>query len=192
MRVTLTFLRVHLANVSCLELLLGQLRLFLHPLLVSLSQGNQSLHPLCIMLPFFPKVIHFQCLRPHVLVEVHQHVLLQPSLAVVDGDAVVVAVKAVDKGLYGRFVKMTKIGCGLARLLSHDDGLRGDQSESIDHNFTLDGLNGIDNDGDSARCELFERLLCVDIHRGQPASETWVRMVPSYDGLRPMKSTVLV
>ena len=38
--------------------------------------------------------------RPGLLVQVHQHPLLQLVLPVVDGDAVVVSVQAVDQGLY--------------------------------------------------------------------------------------------
>ena len=45
---------------------------------------------------------------PRLLVEVHQHPLLQLVLAVVDGNGVVVPVEAVDKGLNGRLLEVTQ------------------------------------------------------------------------------------
>jgi hypothetical protein len=38
--------------------------------------------------------------------------------------------------------------------------------------FALDGLDGVDDDGDGAGRELFKRLLGVYVDRGQPAAET--------------------
>lgn len=67
---------------------------------------------------------------------------------------------------------MADIGRGLARLVAHHEGLRVYQAEGIDDDFALDRLNGVDNDGDSTRCKLLERLLCVDVDRRQPAAET--------------------
>jgi hypothetical protein len=49
--------------------------------------------------------------------------------------------------------------------------LRVDKAEGIDDNFALDGLNRVDDHSDSAGCELFERLLRVDINTGEPAAE---------------------
>lgn len=68
-----------------------------------------------------------------------------------------------DKGLNRRFVEMTQVGCGLARFLAHDNSLWCDESECVNDDFTLDGLDGIDHDSDGTRCELFEGLLSVDI-----------------------------
>jgi hypothetical protein len=46
-----------------------------------------------------------------------------------------------------------------------------DEAESIDDDFALDGLDGVNDDGDGAGGELLERLLRVDVDRGQPAAE---------------------
>lgn len=58
---------------------------------------------------------------------------------------------------------MSQVGGGLARLVAHHKSLRLDQAEGIDDDFALDGLHRIDDDGDSARRQLFEGLLRVDI-----------------------------
>lgn len=98
--------------------------------------------------------------------QVHQHVLLKRSLAVVDADGVVVAVQAVDKRLNRWLVEVTDVGGGLAGLVAHHKSLGVDEAESIDDDFALDGLDGVNDDGDGAGCELLERLLGVDIDRG--------------------------
>jgi hypothetical protein len=67
---------------------------------------------------------------------------------------------------------MADVGGGLAGLVTHHESLGVNEAESIDDDFALDGLNGVNDNGDGAGCELFERLLCVDIDRGKPAAET--------------------
>lgn len=42
--------------------------------------------------------------------QVHEHVFFERGFAVVDADAVVVAVEAVDQGLDGGFVQVTEVG----------------------------------------------------------------------------------
>lgn len=153
-------------------MVLGQLRLLLHSLLVAVCQCDELLQPVGIPLALALEVVHQQRLCPYVLVQVHQHVLLQRSLAVVDADGVVVAVEAVDKRLNRWLVEVTDVGGCLAGLVAHHEGLRVDEAEGIDDDFALDRLDGVDDDGDGAGCELLERLLCVDIDRGQPAAET--------------------
>lgn len=73
------------------------------------------------------------------------------------------SVETVNEGLDGRLVEMTQVRCALTRFLTKHKRLRVDESESIDDNLSLDGLNGINNNGNSSRCQLFEGLLCVDI-----------------------------
>ena len=51
---------------------------------------------------------------------------------------------------------MTDVGGGLTRFESHHDALGVDGAESVDHDFTLDGLNGVNHDGYCSRVELFE------------------------------------
>lgn len=58
---------------------------------------------------------------------------------------------------------MTNVGCGLAWLVAHHEGLWVDKTEGIDDDFTLDRLNRVNNDGDGARSKLLERLLRVDV-----------------------------
>lgn len=152
----LTFLRIHLSDISRLELVLAQHCLFLDSLLVTLSKTDQLLHTIDVVLALIVEVVHLQCLGPYLLVQVHQHVLLKPCLAVVDSDAVVVTVQAVDEGLNRRLIQMTQVGCCLPGLLAHDDGLGLNESEGINDDLALDGLNGVNDNSDSTRCKLFE------------------------------------
>jgi len=73
------------------------------------------------------------------------------------------SVETMNEGLDGRLIEMTQVRCALTRFLAKHKRLRVDESESIDDNLSLDGLNGINNNGNSSRCQLFEGLLCVDI-----------------------------
>jgi hypothetical protein len=66
--------------------------------------------------------------------------------------------------------------------LTHHEELWVDESESIDDDLALDGLDGIDDDGNSTRVELLERLLRIDIDGRQPAAETGMRVVPADNG----------
>jgi hypothetical protein len=56
-----------------------------------------------------------------------------------------------------------------------------DEAEGVDDNFAFDGLDGVDDDGNSTRGELLKGLLGVDIDAGEPAAEARVRVVPSND-----------
>jgi hypothetical protein len=52
-------------------------------------------------------------------------------------------------------------------------------SESVDNDFTLDGLNGVNDDGDGASGELLEGLLGIDVDTREPTAESRMRVVPS-------------
>ena len=121
-----------------------------------------------------------------MLVQIHQHVLLERRLAVVYADRVVVSVEAMDEGLDRRLVEVTKIAGALTRLLAHHKKLRVDEPEGVDDDLALDGLDGVYDDGNGARVQLLERLLRVDVDRRQPAAEPGMRMVPAHDGLGPI------
>lgn len=101
-------------------------------------------------------------------------------------------VQAVDKSLDGGLVEMTQVGCRLAGLLAVDQGLWVDEAEGINDNLALDGLDGVDNNGDGAGVELLEGLLCVDIDGRQPAAKTGMGMVPAYYGFRSKCSSQLI
>lgn len=51
---------------------------------------------------------------------------------------------------------MIQIVCVLFRFLIYYEELWVDEFESIDDDFVFDGLDGIDDDGNSMRVELFE------------------------------------
>ena len=85
-----------------------------------------------------------------------------------------------DEGLDAGFVKVAEIGGCLARFLAVHECLWIDEAESVNDHFAFYGLDGIDDDGDGAGCELLEGLLCVDVDAGKPAAETRVRVVPAY------------
>jgi len=73
------------------------------------------------------------------------------------------SVETVNEGLDGRLIEMTQVRCALTRFLTEHKRLRVDESEGIDDDLSLDGLDRINNDSDSSGCQLFEGLLCVDI-----------------------------
>lgn len=77
---------------------------------------------------------------------------------------------------------MTQVGCCLTGFLAHDNSLGLDESEGIDDDLAFDGLDGVNDDGDGTRRELFEGLLGVDIDGREPAAETRVRVIPANDG----------
>jgi len=67
---------------------------------------------------------------------------------------------------------MSHVRCGLSGLLSEHESLRVDEAEGVDDDLALDGLDRVNDDGDGARCELFEGLLSVDVDARKPAAET--------------------
>lgn len=111
--------------------------------------------------------------------QIHQHVLLKPGLAIVDANAIVMSVKPVDERVDRWFVEMTEIGGCLSGFLIKKQRLVGDQAEGIDDNFALDGLYRVDNDGDGAFCEPFKGFLRIDVDGGKPATETGMGMIPT-------------
>lgn len=96
------------------------------------------------------------------------------------------AVEPVDERLDRWLVKVSQVGCGLACFLSEDVGLRVDEAEGVDDDLALDGLDGVNDDGDGAGGQLLEGLLSVDIDAREPATKAGVRVVPSDDGFRPV------
>ena len=82
------------------------------------------------------------------------------------------SVEAVYQSLNRRFVKMSQVRCTLAWLLTKHERLWVDETESINDDFALDGLDGIYHDCDGARIQLLERLLGVDIDRRKPAAKS--------------------
>ena len=85
-----------------------------------------------------------------------------------------------NKRLDGGFVQVAEVRGGLARFLAQHERLRVDEAEGVDDDFALDGLDGVDDDGDGARGELLEGLLRVDVDGGEPAAEARVGVVPAY------------
>lgn len=166
-----TLLWVHLADVSGLELVLCQLRLLLDPLLVAIGEGDELLQTILVAVGLVFEVVHEEGLCPDVLVQVHEHILLEGVFAVVDANGVVVAVQAVDEGLDRGLVEVADVGGGLAGLVAHHEGLGVDEAEGVDDNLALDRLDGVDDDGDGAGVELLKGLLGVDVDRGEPAAE---------------------
>lgn len=84
-----------------------------------------------------------------------------------------------DECLYAGLVEMAQVGGGLAGFLPEHEGMWVDEAERVDNDLALYGLDGVDDDGDGARSELFEGLLGVDVDGREPAAETWMGMVPA-------------
>lgn len=176
-------LGVDLADVAGAELLLGHAGLLGHALKVVVGELGQLLDVGVVTLALSNEVGHLKRVGPGLLVEAHQHALVDSGLGVADADAVVVTVETVDESLNGGLVEVAQVGSGLAGLLSEHEGLWVDEAEGVDDDLALDGLDGVDDDGDSARGELLERLLSVDVDGRQPAAEAGVGVVPADDGL---------
>jgi len=94
------------------------------------------------------------------------------------------SVETVNECLDGRLVQVTQVRSALTWFLPKHKRLWVDESEGIDDNFALDGLDGVNNDGNSSRSQLFEGLLCIDIDRGKPTAESRMGMVPANNSLR--------
>mmetsp|Transcript_31889 Transcript_31889/g.93710 ORF Transcript_31889/g.93710 Transcript_31889/m.93710 type:complete len:331 (+) Transcript_31889:2125-3117(+) len=120
---------------------------------------------------------------PVPLVQIHQHLLLQFVLPVIDDDGVVVPVEAVDEGLDRRLVQMADVAGRLAGLLAEHHELRIDEAEAVDDDLALDGLDGIDDEGDGAGIQGLEAGLGVDVGRAQPAAEAGMGVVPTHHHL---------
>lgn len=69
---------------------------------------------------------------------------------------VILSIQVVYQSLNTWLVQMPNVTRRLPRLLSTHDRMRIDGPESIDDDFSPDGLNRIDNDGDGARVQLLE------------------------------------
>mmetsp|Transcript_27721 Transcript_27721/g.65035 ORF Transcript_27721/g.65035 Transcript_27721/m.65035 type:complete len:332 (+) Transcript_27721:223-1218(+) len=176
-------LRVDLADVLDHDLL-GRLALLgRDPLAVRRRQLEHPVDDGLVLGGMLLEGIDLESRRPVALVEIHQHLLLQFVLAVVDDDGVVVPVEAVDEGLDGGAVEMADVGGRLARLLAEHHELRVDEAEAVDDDLAPDGLDGIDYQGDGAGIQRLEARLGVDVGAGQPATEAWMGVVPTHDHL---------
>jgi hypothetical protein len=69
---------------------------------------------------------------------------------------VVLSIQIVYQSLNTRLVQMPNVTRRLPCLLSTHDRMRIDSPERINNDFSPDGLNRIDNDGDGARVQLLE------------------------------------
>ena len=72
------------------------------------------------------RTCRLQTMRPALLVEVHQHLLLEFALPVADGNRVVVTVEAVDECLYRWLVEVSDHGRGL-----RDRGEKSERSMAV-------------------------------------------------------------
>ena len=73
--------------------------------------------------------------------------------------------------LDGRLVQVANVGGRLARLLVHHDGLRADEPERIDHDFSLDRLDRVNHDGHRALVQRF-KALCGEKARARTHTHT--------------------
>mmetsp|Transcript_51009 Transcript_51009/g.119886 ORF Transcript_51009/g.119886 Transcript_51009/m.119886 type:complete len:328 (+) Transcript_51009:455-1438(+) len=178
-------LGVDLADVVHQELLRSHGHFLLHRLVVASAQLEQVLHQLLRLRRLLLVVVELEPGGPRLLVQVHEHLLLQLVLAVGNSDRVVVAVEPVDQRLNRGLVQVADVRGRLARLLPKHDKLRVDRSERVDHDLPLHRLDRVNHHGHCALVESLEALLRVDVHARQPAAKARVRVVPAYDHLRP-------
>lgn len=91
------------------------------------------------------EVLQLQSFSPIPLMQIHQHGLLELRLPIRHSDRVVMPVQAMDKSLDAGLVDMSDIRSRLSRFLTHDDTVGVDESEGVNHDFALDGLDGVDD-----------------------------------------------
>lgn len=90
--------------------------------------------------------------------QVKQHLLLQFVLAIVDRDGVIVPIQSMDQGLDTWFVQISDIRGRLSRLMTDCCSLRIDQSKCVDHNFSFDRLDRVDDNSYCSIVQLLEAL----------------------------------
>lgn len=102
------------------------------------------------------------------------------------------AVEAVYQGLDGGLIEVAEVRGCLAGFLAEHEGLRVDEAERIDDDFALNGLDGVDDDGDGTGGEVFEGLLGIDIDAREPTSESGMGVVPADDDFRSVRGAGLL
>jgi hypothetical protein len=115
--------------------------------------------------------LHGQTVRPMPLVEVHEHLLFQFILAVVNDNAVVMTVQAMDECLDRRLLQMANIAGRLTRLVTEHHQLWIDQAKAVNDDFALDRLDRIDHQCHSSRMKRFKRALRVNVGGAQPTTK---------------------
>ena len=120
---------------------------------------------------------------PVALVQIHEHLFFEFIFSIINDNGIVVAVQSVNEGLNTRFLQVSDVGGGLAGLLSHHHELRINESEAVDDDLALDGLDGVHDECDSAIAQGFEAGLGVDVGGGEPATKSGMRVVPAHDDL---------
>mmetsp|Transcript_120 Transcript_120/g.157 ORF Transcript_120/g.157 Transcript_120/m.157 type:complete len:260 (+) Transcript_120:259-1038(+) len=173
------FLRINLSS-KIHNNLLRRLSLLRHDAFIVIFRETQHfIDDLFIFLLMVLIFIHDKSRGPIPFVEVHEHLFFKFIFAVVDDDGVVVAVESMNECLDGWFVDMSHVAGGLPGFLSKHHELWIDEPETVDDDLSLDGLYGIDDERDGSGVERLKAVLCVDVSGGEPASESWMGMVPS-------------
>jgi len=129
------------------------------------------------------EVSELQRVRPPSFIQISKHLLLKLIFTIVYCYAVVKSIQAMRFGCSRWLLKMTNIGCGLARLSSSHHYCFINRTEGINHNFTLNRLYWINDDSDSAWVKHFLWLLGLDVGPWEPRSEPRMRMVPTNTNL---------
>lgn len=91
------------------------------------------------------EISQFEAFCPVSLVQVHQHRLLKVRLAIINGNRVVVPIKSVNECLYRGFIDVTNVRGRLPGFATGNDGVRVDETKSIDNDFSFDRLYGIND-----------------------------------------------
>ena len=143
-------LGIYFANIHDLHFLLRATFLFLHTAAVVLGQTAQTGQQIRHLLLMLLVLAHLQPCGPVLLVQIHEHLLLQIVLPPVDHQRVVVSVQAVDAGLDGRLLQEADVGSRLSRLCvysHHQLVLPSDHAECVNDHFSLHALHGVHHYG---------------------------------------------
>lgn len=75
------------------------------------------------------------------------------------------SVEPMNEGLNRGLVEVAQVAGALSGFLTQHQKLRVDETESVDDDLALDGLDRVNDDGDCTGVQLLEGLLSVDINR---------------------------
>lgn len=174
---------VQLTNTRNHKLFCCLLIFFLNPLVILVCESFQILHCIDVLLLVGLVIFQFECMWPINLVQIQKHPLLNFTFSVVYRNWVIVLIKTTSNGHEWGLCNMSNVRSRLSWFNALHDCLRVYRSECINHYFTFHRLYWINDYTYCPGVEHLLRFLSLNIGSWQPATETWMWMVPSNSDL---------
>mmetsp|Transcript_10239 Transcript_10239/g.21461 ORF Transcript_10239/g.21461 Transcript_10239/m.21461 type:complete len:286 (+) Transcript_10239:190-1047(+) len=178
-------LRINLPNILHQNFLRTLPLLLDNPIIIILRQTQHFIHNGLIVLLMIFKPLHRKPRRPILLIQIHEHLLLQLILPVINHNRIIMPIQPMNQCLNRRFMQMPNIRGSLPRLLPQHHQLGINQPKTIDDHLPLDRLNRIHHQRHRPGIQSLKRTLRIDIRRTQPAAEPGVGVIPPHDHLAP-------